>query len=86
MKLSRLYSNDDRFHSIVFNDGMNLVLGKVTNTQETSKDSHNLGKSTLASLLDFMMLKQVGKDFFLKKYERYLRIPEQVQSVFSVKS
>jgi uncharacterized protein YydD (DUF2326 family) len=71
MKLSRLYSNDDRFHSIVFNDGMNLVLGKVTNTQETSKDSHNLGKSTLASLLDFMMLKQVGKDFFLKKYERY---------------
>ena len=26
MKLSRLYSNDDRFHSIVFNDGMNIVL------------------------------------------------------------
>lgn len=71
MKLSRLYSNDMRFHSIVFNDGLNVVIGKVSNPEDTSKDSHNLGKSTLVSLLDFMLLKQIDKQFFLKKYEQF---------------
>jgi len=71
MKLSKLYSNDVRFHSIYFNDGINVVIGKVTNQHDMTKDSHNLGKSTLSSLLDFMLLKQVEKDFFLKKYEKY---------------
>ena len=68
MKLSRLYSNDSRFHSIVFNDGLNVVLGKVTRRYDMLRDSHNLGKSSLIEVLDFMMLKELMADSFFKKY------------------
>lgn len=68
MKLSRLYSNDERFHSIVFNDGLNVVLGKVTRRYDMLRDSHNLGKSSLIEVLDFMMLKELKADSFFKKY------------------
>ena len=68
MKLSRLYSNDARFHSIVFNDGLNVVLGKVTRRYDMLRDSHNLGKSSLIEVLDFMMLKELKADSFFKKY------------------
>lgn len=68
MKLKKLYSNDSRFHDMTFNEGLNVVLGKVTKRDETHKDSHNLGKSTLIEVLDFMMLKNIDKSYFLKKY------------------
>ena len=44
MKLSQLYSNDSRFHNMQFNDGLNVVLGKVFHREDINKDSHNLGK------------------------------------------
>lgn len=68
MKLSKLYSNDSRFHDMTFNGGLNVVLGKVCRRDEVQKDSHNLGKSTLIEVLDFMLLKNIDKNHFFKKY------------------
>lgn len=68
MKLNRLYCNDSHFHNITFNDGLNVVLGHVTHHYEMNKDSHNLGKSTLIDILDFMLLKEINKDFFIRRY------------------
>lgn len=68
MRLSRLYSNDSRFHNMTFNDGLNVVLGKVSKREDVHKDSHNLGKSTLIDVLDFMLLKSIDKDHIFKKY------------------
>lgn len=68
MRLSRLYCNDNRFHDISFNEGLNVVLGRVNKRDEIQKDSHNLGKSTLIEVLDFMLLKSIDKNHFFKKY------------------
>lgn len=70
MKLNKLYCNDNRFHSIIFNDGMNVVLGKVHKRYDIKKDSHNLGKSTLIDVLDFMLLKGVDSGHIFKKYKK----------------
>jgi uncharacterized protein YydD (DUF2326 family) len=67
MKLSQLYANKS-FKNIVFNDGINLVLAKVTKKLDLSKDSHNLGKTTLIEVIDFMILKGVKEDHIFKKY------------------
>lgn len=68
MKLSQLYCNDNRFHNIKFNLGVNLVLGKVSKKYDLNKDSHNLGKSTLVDLLDFMLLKKVDKYHIFRRF------------------
>lgn len=68
MKLSKLYSNDTRFHDMTFDTGLNVVLGRVMRREEKQKDSHNLGKSTLIEVLDFMLLKNIDKSHFFKKY------------------
>jgi len=71
MKLSQLYANK-AFKNIVFNDGLNLVLAKVTKQLDKNKDSHNLGKTTLISVIDFMLLKKVGEeDIFRKFHDRF---------------
>lgn len=67
MKLSQLYANKT-FKNIVFNDGINLVLAKVTRKLDINKDSHNLGKTTLIAVLDFMLLKEVSEDHIFKEY------------------
>ena len=53
---------------MTFNNGLNVVLGKVTKRDEVQKDSHNLGKSTLIDVLDFMLLKNIDKSHIFKKY------------------
>lgn len=68
MKLSQLYANK-RFKNIVFNDGLNLVLAKVTKKLDLNKDSHNLGKTTLIAVIDFMLLKEVKEEHIFKKYQ-----------------
>lgn len=68
MKLSQLYCNDSRFHNMKFNNGLNVVLGKVCQREDINKDSHNLGKSTLIDVLDFMLLKEVKNGHLFKKY------------------
>ncbi|MBE7214707.1 DUF2326 domain-containing protein [Shewanella benthica] len=67
LKLSRLYSNNhDVFPDIIFRDGLNIVFANVSKNQK-NKSSHSLGKTTLVDLLNFTLLKQVDKNFFLKK-------------------
>lgn len=68
MKLSQLYSNK-YFKNIHFNDGINLVLARVTKKLDLTKDSHNLGKTTLIAVIDFMLLKHLGEDHIFKKYQ-----------------
>lgn len=66
MKLSRLYSDDLRFKNIIFKDGLNVIYGYVTN--KDSNDPHNLGKTALVHLIDFMLLKEVKKgNYFYNK-------------------
>lgn len=67
MKLSQLYANKN-FKNIFFNDGLNLVLARVTKKLDLTKDSHNLGKTTLIAVIDFMLLKQLNDDHIFKKY------------------
>jgi len=68
MKLSQLYANQS-FKNIVFNDRLNLVLAKVTKKLDLSKDSHNLGKTTLIAVIDFMLLKEVKEEHIFKAYQ-----------------
>ncbi|CAC9437408.1 hypothetical protein BSPLISOX_346 [uncultured Gammaproteobacteria bacterium] len=67
LKLVKLYSNkESEFPSIFFHDGINVIYARITKN-EKSKDSHSLGKSTLADLIDYMLIKKITKNFFLKK-------------------
>jgi uncharacterized protein YydD (DUF2326 family) len=74
MKLSRLYSNrSDAFPTITFNSGLNVVLADIRDPANRNRDTHNLGKTTLANLIDFCLLKRRHKDFFLFKHEDLFR-------------
>ncbi len=84
MKLSKLYSNKP-FQNITFitdKGGLNVIVGDAKGLQEGS-NSHSLGKTKLAELLDFMLLKGVDKKYFFYRdsqkikfagYEFYLEI------------
>jgi len=66
LKLSRLYANNNNvFPDINFREGLNIVFANVTKEQK-NKSSHSLGKTTLVDLLNFSLLKQIDKSFFLK--------------------
>lgn len=70
MKLSKLYSNKKSiFESIEFNDGFNVVYGDIRHPERYELDTHNLGKTTLAKLLDFMFLAKRHREQFLFKHE-----------------
>jgi uncharacterized protein YydD (DUF2326 family) len=70
MRLRRLYSNlDHYFTPILFNEGLNVVLAEIRLPENKSKSSHNLGKSTLARVIDFCLLGSISKDHFFKKRE-----------------
>lgn len=73
MKLSKLYSNQSAiFEPIVFNDGFNVVYGDIRHPERYELDTHNLGKTTLAKLLDFMFLAgRSPKQFLFKHEERF---------------
>ncbi len=74
MQLSRIYSNRAAiFNPINFNYGseanrLNVVLGDVRRPKDKKRDSHNLGKTTLLRLIDFMMLKGLSGEHFLSKH------------------
>jgi uncharacterized protein YydD (DUF2326 family) len=70
MKLSRIYSNKPEiFVPMEFRDGLNVVLAEILEPENREKDTHNLGKTTLSRLIDFCLLKQKDKDFFLFKHQ-----------------
>ena len=66
MKLKRLYCNDkSKFSDINFKPGLNVVLATVTKHNDKTRDAHNLGKTSLVRLIDFCLLKEEKKDFFI---------------------
>lgn len=74
MKLSQVYSNmDAEFPPLRFNDGMNVIYAQVTRPKEDDKDSHNLGKTTLIHLLDFLLLKKITRGHFLHDHREAFR-------------
>ncbi len=78
MKLSKIYSNKP-FKNIEFNleqDKLNVIVGSTLDKKDGA-DSHNLGKSKLLSVIDFLLLKQITKNFFLLKHPKKegMRIP-----------
>jgi uncharacterized protein YydD (DUF2326 family) len=67
LKLSKIYSDSESiFPKIKFHDGLNIVFASVSKGSE-KKDSHSLGKTILADLLDYMLLKEPKKGFFIKR-------------------
>lgn len=69
MTLSKLYSNKaDLFGPIDFKAGLNVILAEIRLPENRSKDTHNLGKTTLVRLIDFCFLAGRDKDFFLFKH------------------
>lgn len=76
MQISRIYSNlDDIFAPIHFNamdhsNLLNVIFAEVTRKKSKDGDSHNLGKTTLIALIDFLLLKDIaGSDNFLEKHK-----------------
>jgi uncharacterized protein YydD (DUF2326 family) len=59
---------DKQFEPILFNRGLNIIMGEIRLPENMEKDTHNLGKSTLASLLDYCLLKGKSQNFFLFKH------------------
>lgn len=76
MKLFRLYSNQKQFKPIKFNRGLNIVYGKVEvddNSEDGTVKEHNLGKTSLVHLIDFMLIKRVDKGSYLVQFsEKFL--------------
>lgn len=69
MKLSRLYSNKPEvFGPVEFAPGLNVVMAEIRLPENRKKDTHNLGKSTLGRLLDFVFLAKRSSKFFLFKH------------------
>ena len=69
MRLSKLYSNKPKvFEPIDFVPGLNVVLAEIRLAENRAKDTHNLGKTTLGLLIDFMFLLSRNKTFFLFKH------------------
>ncbi len=70
MKLSRIYKNrSDLFEPVYFQTGLNAVYAEIRILENKSKDTHNLGKSTLSRIIDFILLSKRDEDFFLFKRE-----------------
>src|SRR5690606_6263040 len=73
MKLSKLYCNNPAFKNIRFNiRGLSVIYadviaGDATGKNKEKKNSHSLGKTKLAELIDFLFLKTVTKQHFLHK-------------------
>lgn len=69
MYLSSLYSNNaDRFGPIYFGQGLNVILGEIRLPENKDRDTHNLGKSILARLIDFCFLSKRNKGHFLFRH------------------
>lgn len=70
MRLSQIYCNrPDLFGPVRFNPGLNVVLGEIRLPEDRDEDTHCLGKTTLAHLIDFCLLRKRGKELFLFKHE-----------------
>ncbi len=63
MKLWSLYSNhDELFTPISFRPGLNVVFAQVQDPTAVARDSHNLGKTFLISVIDFTLLGDIDAE------------------------
>jgi len=62
MKLVRIYSNKN-FKNIKMNSHFNVVLAIISD-MESKDDAHNLGKTSLVHVIDFLLLGKFNKKFF----------------------
>ena len=70
MKISRFYCNKpDIFGPINFGPGLNVVMAEIRLPENRAKDTHNLGKTLLARMIDFGLLSGRDAKFFLFKHE-----------------
>ncbi len=70
MKFCKIYSNNDKqFHNIEFSKGLNVIIAEISDKSIANKDTHNLGKTLLISVIDFLLLKDISNKskFFLTK-------------------
>lgn len=64
MRLSRLYSNLPAvFGPISFRPGLNVVLGETRVPENRALSNHNLGKTTLARVIDFCLCRKSSAEF-----------------------
>jgi len=77
MKLSKIYSSQPTLfipiylnHGLRHESGLNVVFAEITKHKDTKKDNHNLGKTILIQLIDFLLLKEISNKnkFFLTKH------------------
>lgn len=72
MKLSKIYSNyPKKFRTVKFQDGLNVILGRICDPKAREKDTHNLGKTLFAQIIDFCLLKKRDAKFFLFKHSQF---------------
>lgn len=57
------------FEPVYFKTGLNVIYGEIRLPENKTKDTHNLGKSTLGRVLDFTLLSKRDPKFFLFKHE-----------------
>lgn len=70
MRLTQIYCNrPDLFGPVRFNPGFNVILGEIRLPEDLDEDTHCLGKTTLAHLIDFCLLRKRKQEFFLFKHE-----------------
>jgi uncharacterized protein YydD (DUF2326 family) len=80
MKLSKLFCNIKGFKNITFNlNGINVIYADVVSKVEEKKNSHDLGKTKLAELIDFMFLKGIGNQ---KKHFLFKIVNSSGESIF----
>lgn len=58
MKISRIYANKN-FKNIKFHDGFNAIVAYIES--ENRDDTHNLGKTSLIRVIDFLLLSSYNK-------------------------
>ena len=77
MKLVKIFSNKKEFKEIEFNEHFNIIVGKKTkeSNDENSKkkDSHNLGKTSLVNLIDFLLLKRLEGENIFKRHSNLFK-------------
>lgn len=67
MKPVKIYANKP-FKGIRFESGFNVILGEPREKRDNKKDTHNLGKTLLIHVIDFLLLKKTTKtQLFVKQ-------------------
>lgn len=80
MKISKIYCNlPVAFGPIKFNLGsigdprLNIIIATITKPKDQDRDSHNLGKTSLIHIIDFLLLKGVSEEnsFLIKHRDQF---------------